>query len=129
MKKGVNQSELIRNFIADHPELKGGAEIHAQMAKEGKKVSKQLVYTTLGKIKSGAASPKTSGKKPGRPKGSKNTSKDAGKKPGPKSGSTRVKVASTALNSNEDLFASMQNFVNAAGSLEKAIEILSVFKR
>ena len=125
MKKGVNQSELIRNFIADHPELKGGAEILSQMAKEGKKVSKQLVYTTLSKMKSSAASPKTSGKKPGRPKGSTNASKGAGKKPG----STRAKAATMSPSSNEDLFAAMQNFVNAAGSLEKAIDILSVFKR
>jgi hypothetical protein len=67
------------------------------------------------------ADPPTAKKKRGRPKGSKNTPKASITKPG----STRAKAATA----DQDLFASMQNFVNAAGSLEKAIEILSVFKR
>jgi hypothetical protein len=58
-----------------------------------------------------------------------------------KSGSTKAKTAikrgrkaaamappaDKSSNTNE-LFAAMQTFVNAAGSLDKAIEILSVFK-
>jgi len=119
MKKVVKQSDSIREFIAKNPGLRG-SEIVAKLKEAGTEVSAPLVYQILRKD----AAPKTKGKKRG-PKPGAAAAKKTGKKPGPKPGVAKAKAAST----DQDLFASMQNFVNTAGSLEKAIEILSVFKR
>ena len=103
MKKTVNKSELIRGMIAKNPTAKA-TEIFALLKKDGVAVSLPLVYQAMRKN----GSPKTtSAVKRGRPK-----------------------AAATAIPSNtNDLFAAMQTFVSAAGSLDKAIEILSVFKK
>ncbi len=119
MKKAINKSDKIRALREKNPAIKV-SEIVALMEKEGTPVSAPLVYQAL---RATGTSLKR-GRKPGV-----STTKKTGKKQGPKAGSTRTKVTPVPATSNNDLFASMQNFVNAAGSLEKAIEILSVFKR
>ena len=106
MKKSLNKSTLIREIIARNPDLTA-PEILAQLSKNGTPVSAPLVYQVLRKM------------------GAPNESK-RGRKPG----STVTKVVSAnAYVGTNDLFAAMQNFVQAAGSLDKAIEILSVFKK
>ena len=123
MKKTTNKSDKIRALCAKNPAIKV-SEIVAQMEKDGTPVSAPLVYQAL----KGTGAPKKRGPKPGAA-AEKDAENKTGRKRGPKPGSKRVKAVTTGSSSNEDLFAAMQNFVNAAGSLEKAIEILSVFKR
>jgi hypothetical protein len=106
MRKSVNRSELIRELHTKNPSL-SVAEIIAQMKKDGNPVSAPLVYQTLRKISKGSKAPR---KKPGRK---------------PKA----VTASVPATKSFDDLYATMQNFVNTAGGLDKAIEILNVFKR
>jgi len=104
MKKKVNKSALIKEIFAKNPGWKA-SEIAAQMKKDGTPVSLPLVYQA---IRNGTTKTKV-----------------AGKKRGPK-----PKVASNPHAGNTvDLIASMQSFVNAAGSLEKAIAILSIFSK
>ena len=103
MKKKVNKSELIRSMVAKNPSAKA-SEVLALLKKDGVAVSLPLVYQAMRKDSSAT----TTAVKRGRPKG----------------------VASTAkASSTNDLFASMQSFVDAAGGLDRAIEILSVFKK
>ena len=102
MKKKINKSELIRGMISKNPEAKA-TEILALLKKDGVAVSLPLVYQAMRKTES----PKTT------------TAVKRGRKP----------AAPATVSSSNDLFASMQSFVNAAGSLERAIEILSVFKK
>jgi len=102
MKKKFNKSELIRGMIAKNPTAKAG-EIVALLKSDGVAVSIPLVYQAMRKT---VSSKKTTAVKPGR------------------------KAAAPAFPSNaNEIFASMQTFVNAAGGLDKAIEILSVFKK
>jgi len=102
MKKKLNKSELIRGMIAKNPTARAG-EIVALLKSDGVTVSKPLVYQAMRKNDSPK---KTTAVKLGR------------------------KAATQALPSNaNEIFESMQTFVNAAGSLDKAIEILSVFKK
>ena len=102
MKNKVNKSELIRSMIAKSPGAKA-IEIVALLKKDGAAVSLPLVYQAMRK--NGSSKTKTAIKK-GR------------------------KAATRDLPSNtNELFAAMQTFVNAAGGLDKAIEILSVFKK
>ena len=105
MKKKVNQSELIRNMIETSPGAKA-TEIVALLKKEGTTVSLPLVYQAMRKSRL------TTGK----------TVIKRGRK-----AATVAAHADKSSNAHE-LFAAMQSFVNAAGSLDKAIEILSVFK-
>jgi arginine repressor len=107
MKKNVNKSALIKEIFAKNPSWKA-SEIAAQMKKDGTPVSLPLVYQAI------------------RNTGSSKV-KSAGKKRGPK---PRVAVESTvAASSTSDLFTAMQSFVNAAGGLDKAISILSLFQK
>ena len=103
MKKKVNKSELIRETIAKNPTAKA-PEVLALLKKDGVAVSLPLIYQAM--------------KKNGRPK---TKAVKRGRKPG------AAKAA--ASSSTNDLFATMQAFVSAAGGLDKAIEILSVFKK
>ena len=105
MKTKVNKSELIRGTIAKNPTAKA-PEVLALLKKEGVAVSLPLIYQAM--------------KKNGKPKTTKAVKR--GRKPG------AAKAAASSSSTN-DLFASMQSFVDAAGSLDKAIEILSVFKK
>lgn len=102
MKKKVNKSELVRGMVAKNPTAKA-PEIFALLKKEGVAVSLPLVYQAMKK----SGSPKsTTAVKRGR------------------------KTAATPLpSSTNDLFASMKSFVDAAGGLDEAIKILSVFKK
>jgi hypothetical protein len=100
MKKKINRSALIKEVAAKNPGWKA-SEIAAQMKKDGVPVSLPLVYQAIRKA---------------------SNSKAAGKKRGPK-----PKVAATEASKTNDLLASMQNFISAAGSLERAISILNVF--
>lgn len=111
VKRSVNKSAKIHALIEGNRNITVN-EIVEQFKKEKMTVSRPLIYKALGRARAGGDASKTNRNKPG-----------------PKPGSTRAKAATTATSSNDDLFAAMQNFVNAAGSLEKAIEILSVFKR
>lgn len=122
MKKGVSNSAKIRSLREKNPGLTV-AEIVAQMEKDGNPVSASHVYQAL-KAKKAA---KTKGRKRGSKPGAA-AATTTGAKRGPKPGSVRVKAAATAT-TDQDLFAATQTFVNAAGSLDKAIEILNVFKR
>ncbi len=106
MKKKVNKSELVRSTIAKNPTAKA-PEVLALLKNDGVAVSLPLIYKTM--------------KKNGKPK---TTTVKRGRKPG----TSTVKAAASSSTTN-DLFASMQSFVDAAGSLDKAIEILSVFKK
>ncbi len=106
MKKKVNQSELIRNMVEKSPGAKA-TEIVALLKKDGTIVSLPLVYQAMRKSRS------TKGK----------TAIKRGRK-----AATVAPPTDTSSNANE-LFAAMQSFVNAAGGLDKAIEILSVFKK
>jgi hypothetical protein len=108
MKKNLNKSELIRGMISKNPTAKA-PEIVALLKKDGSDVSLPLVYQAMRKGKSAKAKP-------------------AGKKRGPKPKAKAV-LGAAAPAQTHDLFAAMQGFVNAAGSLDKAIEILSVFKK
>ena len=108
MKKKVNKSELIRGMIAKNPSAKA-TEILALLKKDGVAVSLPLVYQAIRK---GSSTTTTEVKRGRRPKNGASTAK-----------------ASASSSSTSDLFASMQSFVDAAGSLDKAIEILSVFKK
>jgi hypothetical protein len=105
MKKGMNKSAAIRELHTKNPEL-SAPEIVAQLEKNGIAVSAPLVYQIFRKSRKGI-----------------------GKKRGPKPGASKVKAAAAIPFANNDLFASMKNFVEAAGGLDKAIEILSVFKK
>jgi arginine repressor len=107
MKKKLNKSELIRGVMAKNPTAKA-PEIVSLLKKEGADVSLPLVYQAMRK-------------------GGASKAKPAGKKRGPKPKAKALATATPAAHTN-DLLASMQGFVNAAGGLEKAIEILSVFK-
>lgn len=107
VKRSVNKSAKIHALIEGNRNITVN-EIVEQFKKEKMTVSRPLIYKALGRARAGGDASKTNRNKPG-----------------PRPGSTRAKAATT----DQDLFASMQNFVNAAGSLEKAIEILSVFKR
>ena len=107
MKKKVNKSELIRSMVAKNPAAKA-PEVLALLKKDGVAVSLPLVYQAMKK----GSSPTTKAVKRGRPKAVASTAK-----------------AATSSSSTNDLFASMQLFVDAAGGLNKAIEILSVFKK
>ena len=102
MKKKLNKSELIRGMIAKNPTAKA-REIVALLKSDGVAVSTPLVYQAMRQT---GSPKKTSAVKRGR------------------------KASTPALPSNaNEIFSSMQTFVNAAGSLAKAIEILSVFKK
>lgn len=105
MKKGMNKSAAIRELHTKNPEL-SAPEIVAQLEKNGIAVSAPLVYQIF-----------------------RNSSKGTGKKRGPKPGARKVKIAETSPSTTIDLFASMKSFVEAAGGLNKAIEILSLFKK
>lgn len=105
MKKKVNKSELIRGMIAKNPTA-NAPEVLALMKKDGIAVSLPLIYQAM----------KTNGTPKTPSKGKR------GRKPG------AAKVAASSSSTN-DLFITMQAFVNAAGNLDKAIEILSVFKK
>lgn len=110
MKKKISKSELIRSIIAKNPGIKA-ADVVTQLKKDGVVVSQPLVYAIINK-KSGptaSATPKKRGRKPGSSKAA-------------------APVAVAASNDNE-LFSAMQSFVNAAGGLDRAITILSVFKK
>ncbi len=107
MKKKVNKSELIRSLIAKNPSAKA-PEVLALLKKDGVAVSLPLVYQAMRN----GSSPTTTAVKRGRPKAVASTAK-----------------AAARASSTNDLFASMQLFVDAAGGLNKAIEILSVFKK
>lgn len=107
MKKRVNKSALIRELRTKNPEL-SVADIVAHMSKIGNPVSTPLVYQIL----------RTDG----------SAKKSTGKKRGRKPGSTATATVAPAKAGTDGLFAAMQNFVNAAGGLDKAIAILSVFK-
>ena len=102
MKKKFNKSELIRGMIAKNPTAKAG-EIVALLKSDGVAVSIPLVYQAMRKSVSTKV---TTAVKRGR--------QDA---------------TPTLTSKTNEIFASMQTFVNAAGSLDKAIEILSVFKK
>ena len=104
MKKKVNKSELIRSMVAKNPSAKA-TEVLALLKKNGVAVSLPLVYQAMRKN----GTPKT-------------TTVKRGRKPG-------AATAAASSTSTNDLFTTMQAFVNAAGSLDKAIEILSVFKK
>ena len=106
MKKQVNRSELIRSMIAKSPGAKA-TEIVALLKKDGTTVSLPLVYQAMRKSHS------TKGK----------TAIKRGRK------AAAVAPPADKLSNANELFAAMQSFVNAAGSLDKAIEILSVFKK
>ena len=106
MKKKVNKSELIRGMVAKNPTAKA-PEVLALLKKDGIAVSLPLIYQAMRK---GGSTTTTAVKR--------------GRKPG-----TSTAKAAASSSSTNDLFASMQAFVNAAGSLDKAIEILSVFKK
>ncbi len=105
MKKKVNKSELIRETIAKNPTAKA-PEVLALLKKDGVAVSLPLIYQAM--------------KKNGTPKST--TAVKRGRKPG-------AAKAAASSSSTDDLFTTMQAFVNAAGGLDKAIEILSVFKK
>ena len=105
MKKGMNKSAAIRELHTKNPEL-SAPEIVAQLEKNGIAVSAPLVYQIFRKSRKGT-----------------------GKKRGPKPGAIKVKTAAAIPFSNNDLYASMKDFIEAAGGLDKAIEILSVFKK
>ena len=105
MKKKVNKSELIRGMIATNPTA-NAPEVLALLKKDGIAVSLPLIYQAM--------------KKNGTPKTISTVKR--GRKPG------AAKAAASSSSTN-DLFTTMQAFVNAAGSLDKAIEILSVFKK
>ena len=103
MKKNVNKSELVRGTMAKNPTAKA-AEIIALLKKDGVAVTPPLVYQQLRKNDS----PKTK------------TAVKRGRNPS---------ATSAAIPSDtNEIFAAMQAFVNAAGGLDKAIAILSVFK-
>jgi hypothetical protein len=105
MKKGMNKSAAIRELHTKNPEL-SAPEIVAQLEKNGITVSAPLVYQIFRKS----------------PKGT-------GKKRGPKPGANKANIAAASPLANNDLYASMKNFIEAAGGLDKSIEILSVFKK
>lgn len=105
MKKGMNKSAAIRDLHTKNPEL-SAPEIVAQLEKNGITVSAPLVYQIFRKS----------------PKGT-------GKKRGPKPGANKANIAVASPLANNDLYASMKNFIEAAGGLDKSIEILSVFKK
>ncbi len=105
MKKKVNKSELIRGMIAKNPSVKA-PEVLALLKKDGVAVSLPLVYQAMRK-----GSSTTTAVKRGR-----------------KSGISTAKAVASSSSTNQ-LFASMQSFVDAAGGLDKAIEILSIFKK
>jgi len=105
MKKSTNKSSAIRDLHTKNPEL-SAPEIVAQLEKNGISVSAPLVYQVF-----------------------RNSQKGPGKKRGRKPGATKASTSVTGPFSASDLFASMKNFVDAAGSLDKAIEILNVFKK
>jgi len=106
MRKSVNKSALIREVHAKNPSL-SASEIVALLKKEGTPVSAPLVYQTIAKSKS---------------------AKKADKKRGPKPKVANVAVTFSDLSSDE-LFTSLQQFVTAAGGLDKAIAILNIFKQ
>jgi len=105
MKKGPNKSAAIRDLHTKNPEL-SAPEIVAQLKKNGITVSAPLVYQVF-----------------------RNSLKGTGKKRGPKPRATKAKTAAVNPFSGNDLFVSMKNFVDAAGGLDEAIKILSVFKQ
>ncbi len=107
MKKKVNKSELVRSTIAKNPTAKA-PEVRAILKNDGVAVSLPLIYQAMRKN----GTPKT------------RSAVKRGRKPG-----TSTAKAAASSSSTNDLFSSMQAFVNAAGSLDKAIEILSVFKK
>jgi arginine repressor len=104
MKRSVNKSALIREIYTKNPNLKA-SEIVAQLKKDGVAVSAPLVYQTLSKAGTVKAAPKKRGRKP-----------------------SKGVVVAAAKGPSAELFAAMQAFVSAAGSLDKAIAILNVFK-
>ena len=106
MKKKVSKSELIRGMIAKNPSAKA-PEVLALLKKDGVTVSLPLIYQAMRKD----GSTTTAVAKRGRRKAVVSTAKAA------------------SSSSGNDVFASMKSFVEAAGSLDKAIEILSVFKK
>jgi len=108
MKKKVNKSAVIRDFLIKNPSL-SATEIVAQLSKNGTTVSVPLVYQVLRKVSD-----------PG-------TKKSAGKR-GPKPGLKKTSATAGQTSNTGDLFAAMQSFVTAAGGLDKAISILNVFK-
>lgn len=113
MNKKTNKSELIRAILAKNPAAKA-PEIFALLKKDGVDVSLPLIYQTL--------------RRNGSPKTTKAVKR--GRKPG--TSTAKVVASSSSVASpapTNDLFASMQSFVSAAGSLDKAIDILSVFKK
>ena len=107
MKKKVNKSELIRSTIAKNPTAKA-PEVRAILKNDGVAVSLPLIYQAM--------------KKNGSPKTTKAVKR--GRKPG-----TSTAKAAASSSTTNDLFASMQSYVSAAGGLDKAIEILSIFKK
>ena len=101
MTKQDNKSELIRAAIAQNPTAKVG-EIAALLLDDGVEVSRPLIY----QVRKNDGSPKT-------------TTADK----------TSRKAAAANPSSTKDLIAAMKSFVDAAGGLDEAIALLSVFKK
>lgn len=119
MKKGSknspNKSQIIRDAAAKNPNAKA-AEIAKLLASQGVTVSIPLVYQALRGV---SANGTVVVKKRGRPAGSKKSAKAP----------TTSAKASTASASGSSILESALDFVKQSGSIEKAIQALTLLKQ
>lgn len=116
---GSNKSELIRKCLAEHPGA-SASQVAAKLAAAGTPVSLPLIYQVL----------RRSGEKPERKKRAPKAERAAAKAAKPVAGMSESAKSSpmpSPMGGNQ-LYEAMLQFVEAAGGLNKAIQLLTMFK-
>jgi hypothetical protein len=116
---GSNKSQLIRDCLAQHPGA-SASEVAAKLAAAGTPVSLPLIYQVL----------RRSGEKPEKKKAAPKAERAVTKvaKPLAVTPETSESLKPSAMGGNH-LYEAMLQFVEAAGGLNKAINLLTMFKK
>lgn len=118
---GTNKSQWIRDCVGQNPGA-GASEIAAKLAAAGTPVSLPLIYQVL----------RRSGEKPEKkrrgPKVERSSEKLA-QPPAVRAETEKPVVVKPAASSADNLYDAMLQFVEAAGGLSRAINILTILKQ
>jgi len=121
VETGTSKSQLIRNCVGQNPGA-GASEIAAKLAAAGTPVSLPLIYQVL----------RRSGEKPEKkkrgPKAERSSEKLA-QPLVPRTETEKPEVVKLAATSADNLYDAMLQFVEAAGGLSRAINILTMLKQ
>lgn len=113
---GSSKSQLIRECVAQNPGA-GASEIAGKLAAAGTPVSLPLIYQVL----------RRSGDKPDKRKSAAKSERAIAKAAQPSA--VRPKTEQPAATGADSLYEAMLQFVEAAGGLNRAINILTMLKK